>query len=104
MKPTLIHFLVTLYCTIALAFSGGCQPAKPQTVKVGYLPMVSSLTHFVALDKGYYTDENLEVKASVIDQSNGLARDLYANTLNAVIELSVVPLLAQQQTGASPSF
>lgn len=34
---------------------------KSTPIKVGYLPMISSLTYFVALDQGYFVDEGLRV-------------------------------------------
>jgi len=48
---------------------------KTEKVKVGYLSMVSSLTHFVAVEKGYYKEQNLEVEGNPIHTSNLIAQD-----------------------------
>ena len=57
--------------------------------------MVSSLTHFVAVEKGYYKEEGLEVEANPIKTSNLIAQDLVAGHIDVGIELSIVPLLKQ---------
>lgn len=92
MKSKLALFALTVF---ALALSS-CNPTtKNKKIKVGYLPMVSSLTHFVAVEKGYYKDEGLEVEANPIKTSNLIAQDLVAGHIDAGIELSIVPLLKQ---------
>jgi len=57
--------------------------------------MVSSLTHFVAIEEGYYEAEGLTVEGSPIKTSNLIAQDLVAGHINVGIELSIVPLLKQ---------
>ncbi|MEM9549032.1 MAG: ABC transporter substrate-binding protein, partial [Bacteroidota bacterium] len=64
-------------------------------VTVGYLNMVSSLTHFVALEKGYYTEQNLEVRGNSIKTSDLIAQDLVAGHINVGIELAITPVLKQ---------
>ncbi len=71
---------------------------EPQKIKVGYLPMVSSLTHFVAESQGYYKEEGLELEANPIKTSDLIAQDLVAGHTNVAIELSIVPLLRQNET------
>ena len=69
---------------------------KPEfQITVGYLPMVSSLTHFVALDQGFYEAEGLQVEALRINTSNLLAEHVVIGDIDAAIELAVVPLLDQ---------
>lgn len=69
---------------------------KPEfQMSVGYLPMVSSLAHFVALDQGFYEAEGLQVKALQINTSNLLAENVVTGDIDAAIELAVVPLLDQ---------
>lgn len=92
MKSKLALFALTVF---ALALSSCNTTTKNKKIKVGYLPMVSSLTHFVAVEKGYYKDEGLEVEANVIKTSNLIAQDLVAGHIDAGIELSIVPLLKQ---------
>jgi len=57
--------------------------------------MVSSLTHFVAVEKGYYKDEGLDVQAQQIMTSNLIAQELVAGNIDVAIELSIIPILKQ---------
>jgi ABC-type nitrate/sulfonate/bicarbonate transport system substrate-binding protein len=88
-KVSLFAFAVTIFMAI------GCWDNSPKKIKVGYLPMVSSLAHFVAVEKGYYSEFGIEVEANSIKSSNQIAQDLVGNHIDAAIELSVVPLLKQ---------
>ena len=72
-------------------------------VKVGYLPMVSSLPMFVATEKGFFTNNNIKILPSVVESSNGLARELQKGSIDLAVELSVVPLL-QNKGSESPYF
>lgn len=88
-----------LTCTTART----AETVNIQTVKVGYLPMVSSLTYFVAMEQGYFLDERLQIDATPIKTSDGLAQELVANRIDMAVELSITPLL--QSIGASgPGF
>jgi ABC-type nitrate/sulfonate/bicarbonate transport system substrate-binding protein len=68
---------------------------KAEKVKVGYLNMVSSLTHFVAIDKGYYQEQNLEVEGNPIKTSNLIAQELVSGHIDFGIELAITPALKQ---------
>jgi ABC-type nitrate/sulfonate/bicarbonate transport system substrate-binding protein len=73
------------------------------TARVGYLPMVSSLTYFVAVENKYFIDEKLDIQATPIKTSNAIAQDLAAGHIDAAIELSIVPLL-KTIAGKEPKF
>jgi ABC-type nitrate/sulfonate/bicarbonate transport system substrate-binding protein len=68
---------------------------KTEKVKVGYLNMVSSLTHFVAVEKGYYKEQNLEVEGNPIKTSNLIAQELVSGHIDFGIELAITPALKQ---------
>lgn len=68
-----------------------------ENVKVGYLPMVSSLTHFVAVEKGFYKEQGLNVEAAEIKTSNLIAQELAAGHINIGVELALTPLLKQNE-------
>jgi len=68
---------------------------KIQKVKVGYLNMVSSLTHFVAIEKGYYKEQNLEVIGNPVKTSNLIAQELVSGHIDVGIELAITPILKQ---------
>ncbi|MBK9271923.1 MAG: ABC transporter substrate-binding protein [Saprospiraceae bacterium] len=91
-----ISVLAVMTFAILLSSCNSCNnTTHDQKIKVGYLPMVSSLTHFVAVEKGYYKEEGLEVEANPIKTSNLIAQDLVTGHIDAGIELSIVPLLKQ---------
>jgi len=90
LKISILAFIIT-----TLLFVGCKNTTNNKKIKVGYLPMVSSLTHFVAVAKGYYKDEGLEVDANPIKTSNLIAQDIIAGHIDVAIELSIVPLLKQ---------
>ena len=70
---------------------------------MGYLPMISSLTYFVAVDQGYFMDEGLIVEGIPITTSNSIAESLILGDIDIGVELSVVPLLRQMAGNDLPS-
>lgn len=60
---------------------------------MGYLPMISSLTYFVAIDQGYFRDEKLDVQGIPIGTSDNITKNLVNHEIDLAIELSVSPLL-----------
>lgn len=95
MKTTFkIQAQIIVLLTFVLLY--GCKKDENDAViSVGYLPMVSGLTHFVALDQGFYSAEGIEVDAQSISSSNALAGDVVSGNIDAVIELAIVPLLQE---------
>lgn len=93
------------YLILTLVVVWGCSPQKPpQQIRVGYLPMVSSLTYFVCVENGYFIDESIDIRAVPIKTSDIIAQEIVAGHIDAGIELSVVPLLKPLQSGDQPSF
>ncbi|MBK9721985.1 MAG: ABC transporter substrate-binding protein [Saprospiraceae bacterium] len=88
--------LQLIFYTISVFVIFGCGNAsKKNTIRVGFLPMVSSLTHFIANEQGFYSEEGLNVDANPIKTSNLIAQDLITGHIDVGIELSLVPLLKQ---------
>jgi ABC-type nitrate/sulfonate/bicarbonate transport system substrate-binding protein len=85
-----VYFCGVLLFAIMLGFVS-CKPKN--VVKVGYLPMVSSLAHFVAKDQSYYEQEGVKIEESQINTSDLIADNLIAGHINAAIELSITSLL-----------
>jgi ABC-type nitrate/sulfonate/bicarbonate transport system substrate-binding protein len=96
MKRLTFLALSILAIGIFLQSCNSCNNQKANNkIKVGYLPMVSSLTHFVAMDKGYYKEQGIDVEGNPIKTSNLIAQDVVAGNIDLGIELSIVPLLKQ---------
>ncbi len=66
---------------------------NPNKVKVGYLPLVSNITHFVAMEKGFYKEEGLSVEPTLIASSDLTDVMLFENHIDVAIEMSIIPLL-----------
>ena len=92
MKAKILLLTLVLF---AIVLSSCTTTSHKNAIKVGYLPMVSSLTHFVAVESGYYKDEGLDVQAQQIMTSNLIAQELVAGNIDVAIELSIIPLLKQ---------
>ncbi len=98
---TQAQVIVLLACILLTS----CKKDDNDTViRVGYLPMVSSLTHFVALDQGFYSEEGIEIDAQSIPTSNALAQVVVEGSIDAVIELAVVPLLQELENGSGQAM
>lgn len=69
--------------------------AQKDKVTVGYLNMVSSLVHFVAKEKGFYEQQNIEVEGHIIKTSNLIAQEIATGHIDVGIELALTPLLKQ---------
>jgi len=97
MKNLAIVFLVifTLFGCKDNKEKKGQTENRPLKVKVGYLNMVSSLTHFVAIEKGFYTEQNLEVVGNPVKTSNLIAQELVSGHIDIGIELAITPILKQ---------
>ena len=101
---------IVLMILIVLTIITGCENnqkeqgndnSKTKKVTVGYLNMVSSLTHFVALEKGYYKELNLEVVGNPVMTSNLIAQELVAGHINIGIELAITPVLKQLEQASN---
>jgi ABC-type nitrate/sulfonate/bicarbonate transport system substrate-binding protein len=87
----------------------GCQNSQTQssdkdtedrTVKVGYLNMITSLTHFVAIEKGYYKEQKLEIIANPLKTSNLMAQELVSGHIDVGIEFAITTVLKQLELTA----
>lgn len=75
MKKLLI-FLTVLCLAIAVAGCGGSEkkaPAAKATVKLGMLRLTSSAPLFIAMDKGYFTEQNIEIQPEWFDAAHPIA-------------------------------
>ncbi len=67
---------------------------KLDKVRVGYVKIVPTLPLFVAEEKGFFEMNGLQVEDQLIESSNLLAEALVQDSIDAVVEFSVVPVLA----------
>ena len=97
---------IILVISFAVIIDMACQPPvkAPIMIRVGYLPMVSSLAYFVAAENQYFIDELIDIQAMPIRNSNSIASELIGGNIEAAIELSIVPLLQRLAAGQEPKF
>ena len=91
--------LIFLFVLAALILAGCGGAAEPQTIKVAVLPILDALPMHVALDKGYFAEENLEVE--LVPVNSGPERDqlMQSGQVDAMInEIVSVMFYNQQQT------
>ena len=68
--------LLTVFCLLLLAGCGTDSSAtknKNNTVKLGLLPLTSSAPLFIALEKGYFAAEDLDVQPQFFDAAHPIA-------------------------------
>lgn len=59
---TLTSWIASAFATLALAAAFAPGAVAQDKVKVGVFPVASSLPYFVALDRGYFKEQNIEVE------------------------------------------
>lgn len=62
--------------------------SNKRIIKIGYFPLTSSLPLYIAIDKGYFEDEGLNVELSSISSSNTLAELIVTNKIDIAITVS----------------
>jgi len=62
-----------LVLALLLLAAAGCSGNKEEKMKIGLLPIVESLPFYVALDKGYFKDEGINVELVIFESA--LERD-----------------------------
>jgi NitT/TauT family transport system substrate-binding protein len=95
MKKTLLFSMLLL--TLSLTACGG--ESAPETLKVAVLPILDALPMHVALEKGYFSEQNLEVE--LVPVNSGPDRDqlMQAGQVDAMInELVSVIFYNQNET------
>lgn len=91
-----IRFLI---CIFLLSFLLGCAKQEPTNISFGYQPFGSNLTFFVAMEKGFFKEQGLAVKAERIISANDAANALVQGTIvgNATVPLNVLLNIEEHQ-------
>lgn len=101
-KCFLISFLFTLL-TLSLF---GCGKQELTEVSFGYQPFGSNLTFFVAMEKGFFKEQGLEVTPEKIISANDAANAVVNGTIvgNATVPLNVLLNIEENQPGLMKIF
>lgn len=62
---------------------GGPEAGRDGAIRIGYLPIASDASFFIALENGYFEDVNLDVRAVEFESSNQALEALLTNRIDA---------------------
>lgn len=98
-----IYLLVIFFILI---FFSGCTQQEPTTISFGYQPFGSNLTFFVAMEKGFFKEQGIEVKAEKIISANDAANAVVNGVIvgNATVPLNVLLNIEENQPGLMKIF
>ena len=66
---------------------------KTKAVKIGYLPIMASLSLYIAQENNYFTEQGIQVETIQLQSSNQLVDALVRGDIDVVVESSAVPAL-----------
>jgi NitT/TauT family transport system substrate-binding protein len=95
-QRTVRSLLVLGFVCLAL-FLLSCTRSKPgvvENVRFGYLPIASDASFFVAVEKGFFKDQGLQVEPSKFETSNQALEALVAGRIDATAVVALETALA----------
>ena len=94
-----------VFFLVALNFFN-CSKQEPTEVSFGYQPFGSNLTFFVAMEKGFFKEQGLEVTPEQIISANDAANAVVNGTIvgNATVPLNVLLNIEENQPGLMKIF
>lgn len=98
-RPSIASYrrvLIALSASLLLLLLLGCPPPPPRKVRVGYLDITNSLPLYVAVEKGFFKSQGLEVELSKFPTSNDLVEALLAGRIDAEVSASTSLLYAME--------
>lgn len=97
LKRHIVFMLTTVFMVGFMLVGTQCsqqvkRSVEQKTIKVGYLPIISSLSIHIAQDNGYFEDEKLKVELIEFRDSNKLGDALAIGTLDVAPTVALVPM------------
>jgi NitT/TauT family transport system substrate-binding protein len=98
-----IQFFV---CIFLFVFFLGCTKSEPTKIAFGYQPFGSNLTFFVAMEKGFFKEQGLDVKPEKIISANDAANAVVNGAIvgDATVPLNVLLNIEENQPGLMKIF
>ncbi|NCB43222.1 MAG: ABC transporter substrate-binding protein [Clostridia bacterium] len=105
MKKILSPKYLVVFFIFIFSFSS-CTQQEPTTISFGYQPFGSNLTFFVAMEKGFFKEQGVEVKAEKIISANDAANAVVNGLIvgNATIPLNVLLNIEENKQGLMKIF
>lgn len=95
-----IKLYLCLVAVLTMIAASGCTERKESTMKIGLLPIVESLPFYVALDKGYFNEEGINVELVVFESA--VERDSAVQAGEVDGALGDILAVAALNNGGSP--
>lgn len=97
-----IRLAVAFFAITALLVVSSCEkpPANQTKVRVGYLPYSSSLSFFVALEQGYFTDAGFSMEPVKCASANEALDGLRSGNLDFVVGVGLSTFFAMEGASA----
>jgi NitT/TauT family transport system substrate-binding protein len=94
-----------VFAFLAFSLLGSCKQ-EPTKVSFGYQPFGSNLAFFVAMEKGFFREQGLDVAAEKIISANDAANAVVNGSIvgNATVPLNVVLNIEENQPGLMKVF
>jgi NitT/TauT family transport system substrate-binding protein len=77
-------FVILSAFVVFAVIAGVCCTRAPEKVKIAYIPFSADLPYFVALEKGYFKEEGLEIEPIKSANSNEMMNALLAGQVDAI--------------------
>jgi NitT/TauT family transport system substrate-binding protein len=100
------QFLLLFCVVFIIPLLVSCGKQEPARVSFGYQPFGSNLAFFVAMEKGFFKEQGLEVKPEKIISANDAANAVVNGTIvgNATVPLNVLLNIEENQPGLMKIF
>src|SRR4051794_1017576 len=76
-----------------LLLCASCDRKADRELRVGYLPLIASLPHFIALEKNSYSSNGVTAQSQEIASSNDLINGLVAGQFDMLPAVSIIPVI-----------
>lgn len=90
-------FRLLLIIPVLFLFSS-CTSSTNKSVRIGYLPLTANLPLFVAIENGYFDDENIKVELIKYETSNQMLEALVTNRIDVETATSSSVTVTLSQT------
>ena len=102
-KKKLLVVLIAIGIALALLTWGVKRSRSPEKIRYGYLPIASDASFFVAVERGFFTGQGLQVEPIKFETSNQALEALVAGRVDAIAPVALEAALALE-TNTSGQF
>ncbi len=93
-RKRLLIIFIAVGIALALLAWAIMRPRAPEKIRYGYLPIASDASFFVAVERGFFTSQGLQVEPIKFETSNQALEALVAGRVDAVAPVALEAALA----------